>query len=44
VTGVYNVKGRNTSLHIGELIPGLYFALLTDSKGAVIATKKFTKQ
>ena len=44
VSGVYNVTGNNTSLHIGELPPGLYFSLLTDSKGAVIATKKFTKK
>jgi len=39
-----NVTGSNTSLSLTGLPAGLYFIRLIDSKGAVFATKKLTKQ
>jgi hypothetical protein len=41
---VYRVNGSSAKMDVSKLPGGVYFIRLSDSKGRVVATKRFTKQ
>ncbi len=40
----YRINGNNAKLELTEIPSGIYFVRLMNSKGQVVATRKFTKQ
>lgn len=44
VMAVYKVSGTSANMNLSNIPAGIYFIRLTNSRGDVVATRKFTKQ